>query len=135
MSDPARTTITTTGMFRMMLPRVPGTISRGQNAAIVVRTAKMTGLLTCEAPCTADSKGASPFSRLRYMFSPMTIASSTTIPRISMNAKREIMLIDISNTGRSHSPVAKEMGIPIVTQKASLTLRKSERSITTRMRP
>ena len=65
MSEPMRTTITTTGMFRMMFPRVPGIMRSGQNAAIVVRTANMTGFETCCVPRIAESKGLNPFSRFR----------------------------------------------------------------------
>ena len=102
---------------------------------MVVRTAKMTGRPTSIAPSTAAFKGGKPSSCLRNIFSPMMMASSTTIPRTIMKAKREIMLMETSKLGKIASPVKKDIGIPSVTQKANRTLRNNPRRTITSVRP
>ncbi|GIT05259.1 MAG: hypothetical protein CM1200mP29_06700 [Verrucomicrobiota bacterium] len=53
------------------------------------------------------------------MFSPMRMASSTTMPSTTINANSEIMLIDTSSEGISQNVPRNEIGMPRLTQKAS----------------
>ena len=69
------------------------------------------------------------------MFSPTTIASSTTIPSATINANIEIMLIVTSIDGRNRKQPMNEIGIPIVTQNASLNSRNSPNITMTRASP
>ncbi len=133
--EPSNTTITTMGILRMTFPMVPEPRSSGQKATTVVRTAKTTGRPTSIAPSTAPSRAARPSSCLRKTFSPITIASSTTIPSTVMKANREIMLMDTSNLGRTKIPAAKEIGMPKVTQKASRRFKKTPSRMLTRIKP
>ncbi len=57
------------------------------------------------------------------MFSPATMASSTTMPSAMMNANNEIMLIDTPMPGSSRKAPRKAVGMPAVTQNASLSSR------------
>ena len=59
------------------------------------------------------------------------MASSTTIPKTTMNANMEFMLRLISNRGRKRKEPKKEIGIPMVTQKASLGSRKIAKNANT----
>ncbi len=69
------------------------------------------------------------------MFSPTTIASSTTIPSERIKAKSETIFNETSNTGISQKAPRKDIGMPIVVQKARRISRKSVRQINTRARP
>jgi hypothetical protein len=69
------------------------------------------------------------------MFSPATIASSTTMPSAMMNANIEIMLIEMSNMGRNSIAPRNEVGMPTVTQNASRSSRKSPSTTSTMQRP
>ena len=123
------------GRLRITLPIIPVPESSGQKAATVVRTAKITGRPSSVAPSTAALRGLKPSSRFRKIFSPMTMASSTTMPSTIISAKSEIMFIDTSKSGKSHNPARKEIGIPRVTQKASCRFKKSPSRMLTRIRP
>ena len=69
------------------------------------------------------------------MLSPTMIASSTTIPSTRMKANSESMFIDMPSSGSTHSAPMKEIGIPIVTQKARRKRRKSASTRKTRSSP
>ena len=69
------------------------------------------------------------------MFSPTTMASSTTMPSTTMKAKREIRLIVTSKVGISRMAPRKETGIPRATQPASLRRRKRARTRNTSTNP
>ena len=69
------------------------------------------------------------------MFSPTTIASSTTIPSTTMKAKSEIMFTDAPKKGIRKSAPRNEVGIPQATQNATRTSRKRLRQSTTRISP
>ena len=134
-SEPKSTTMTTSGMLRSSLPMTPLPMSRGPKATMVVRTEKITGRPTSMAPSVAALKGGSPSSCLRNIFSPMIMASSTTIPRTMIKAKSDIMFMDTSRCGRIASPVRNDIGMPRVTQKASRMSRKRARRTNTSPRP
>ena len=61
-------------------PTTPSMNSSGMNAAISDRLIEITVKPICRAPSSAARIGEWPFSRLRNMFSIMTMASSTTKP-------------------------------------------------------
>ena len=69
------------------------------------------------------------------MFSPTTMASSTTIPNTKIKVKRESIFIDTSTIGINIKPPRKEIGIPKETQPARFVLRKRARTIITKARP
>ena len=69
------------------------------------------------------------------MFSPTTIASSTTMPSTMINANSVIMLTDTPSVGISISAPMNEIGMPIVTQKATRSSRNRPRQIMTSARP
>ena len=81
-----RTETTIAGMM-LKLARDPGTKNRGPKAAMVVRTAKVTGTAISWAPSMAAVVGSLPCSIFSQAFSPTTMASSTTMPRVTMSAK------------------------------------------------
>ncbi len=61
--DIRRTAITTTGIWRMILPMVPATKRSGAKAATVVMMAKVTGIAISRTPVMAASIGFMPASR------------------------------------------------------------------------
>ena len=63
MSENMSTEITMIGIDPSIFPRGPGANSRGENAAIVVSTAKTTGTLIRLTPRTAASRPGTPRSR------------------------------------------------------------------------
>ena len=127
--------MTMTGMTTMNLPMLPSTKARGRKAATEVRMVKTTGLATSRVPSTAAGTRPFPRSRWEKMFSPTTTASSTTMPRARMKAKRESMLIDTSKGSISRKLPRKEMGIPSITQKARRRSRNRLRQTKTSTRP
>ena len=69
------------------------------------------------------------------MLSPTTIASSTTMPRISRNANIETTFTLIPKYGINHKAPKYEMPIPAATQNASAGRKKSTNSANTRTKP
>ena len=131
----AKTETTTAGIWRKMFPLAPGTKNSGMNAAMFVRTAKVTGVAISFAPSMAACKGGSPACRRSKMFSPTMIASSTTMPRVTMNAKRDTMLMEAFVAGNTRNEPTTEMRMPTVTQKATRGCRKRPSRSSTRPRP
>ena len=86
-------TITATGITAMNLPITPGTNSSGTKATIVVATDATTEGSTSWAPSTAASKRVLPIWRCVKMFSPITMASSTRMPRAIRKANMESMFM------------------------------------------
>ena len=127
--------MTTMGMFRKNFPLTPGTKSIGAKNTQVVTIAKQTGTKTSCAPSMAAWSRGMPWVRFWWIDSPTTMASSTTMPSVTMNAKRLIMLIDTSAVGRKSIEPAKLIGMPKVTQKASRGARKSPSTKSTSTRP
>ena len=58
---------------------------RGRKTTTVVRVAMVTASPTSPAPRIDASRGPAPSCRRRWMFSTMTMALSTTRPRLSMS--------------------------------------------------
>ena len=69
------------------------------------------------------------------MFSPTTIASSTTIPMARMKAKSDIRLIDTPSADITAKVPTKDTAIPTATQKASRISRKSVSASSTSASP
>ncbi len=69
------------------------------------------------------------------MFSPTTMASSTTMPSDTMNANSEIMFSDTPNWGRAQNAPRKLMAMPRLTHSASRNCSVSARHRNTRIRP
>ena len=134
-SDSRRTEITTAGISLKIRPIVPGTKNNGANAATVVRIAKVTGIAISFAAATAAWGADSPFSRKANVRSPTTIASSTTMPSVTMNANVVTMLIEISAGPRISSAPRNEIGMPSATQNASRKSMNTARITTTSTRP
>ena len=70
-----------------------------------------------------------------YMFSPITIPSSTRIPITMIIPNRDNTLIVTPRFAAKMNIPKKEIGNPAATQNAILTFRKSERKSRTRMIP
>ena len=75
-------------------PTMPPMNSSGMNAAISDRLIETTVKPICRAPSSAACIGDMPASRLRYMFSIMTMASSTTKPTETASAISDRLLIE-----------------------------------------
>ena len=69
------------------------------------------------------------------MLSPTTMASSTTIPNTSRNAKVDKKLMETSTTGRKINAPTNETAIPTVTQSATVNRSVKSRIIMTRISP
>ena len=94
----------------MIFPVAPSIISNGEKAATVVATAKNTGIIiSCVPSMTARSLGF-PCSYWEKMFSPTTMASSTTIPSTTMKANREMRLMETSRWGQCQKAAHKRNG-------------------------
>ena len=76
-----------------------------------------------------------PRSWWAWMFSPIRMASSTTIPSTTMKANSEIMLIDTSSDGISQNVPRNEIGMPRLTQKAKRKRRNNASTMNTRQNP
>ena len=89
---------------RVLVPAVGSAVNRislgswvakiGANAATSDRLIDSTVKPICRAPAIAAGTGAMPCSRLRYMFSIITIASSTTKPTAIASAISDRLLIE-----------------------------------------
>ena len=124
-----------TGIIRNSFPCSPGMSSSGVKAATLVSTLNTTGVATSRAPSTAARAYGLPSSRWAKTFSPTTMASSTTMPRARMKAKRVIMLMVTPSDGTTSMAPRNEIGMPIMTQKASRALSRVPRTRSTSTRP
>ena len=127
--------ITISGMNFMILPVLPAVKIIGAKAAIEVATANVTGLAISIAPAIAPLSPGVPRSWCAWMFSPIRIASSTTIPNTTMKANSEIMLIETSSVGISQNVPRNEIGMPRLTQKARRNRRNNASTRNTRPKP
>ena len=131
-----RTAQTTAGIAPMITPITPLIVNRGRKAATVVSMADITG-----GPIlVADNIAACSIGRFRRRrkysaCSPITIASSTTIPKAMIKPKREIILMDCPVANITPNVARKATGIPAATQNATRHGRKANRTRSTRMRP
>ena len=128
-------TTTTIGMLRIILPVGPGTASKAAKAVIVVNTEKMTGPLIRFVPRMAVVSPSRPFFRSAKMFSPPTMASSTTIPSASTRASIENMLMEMPRIRITHKVPTNETTRPAPTHTASRISRNSVKPRKTRTSP
>ena len=91
----------------------------------------MTGLDIRCAPCTAASIGGVPARLNSNIFSPVTIASSTTIPTARMKPKLEIELRDTSNKTMTVKADTNETAIPNETHNAKRKFKNRARAAKT----
>ena len=117
-------------------PVSPAKSSIGAKTTMVVKIPKKTGSITSIVPFIVDVK-LSSFSLILLLktFSPTMIASSTTIPKTTINIKVDNTLIVTPSIGSKISAPPKEMGIPIATQKATEGRKNIVRSIRTKTIP
>jgi hypothetical protein len=127
--------MTIVGMSPRNLPIVPPMKRRGEKAATVVKTAKMTGMPTRCVPRMEASKGSPVPSCSAYTFSPTTMASSTTMPMERMKPKRDRRLIDTSRYCMRMNVPVNDKKMPTEVQKASRGARKRVSVRTTRNSP
>ena len=135
MTETVKTAMTTEGRTSKNWPVSPGTKSRGMKAMMLVETAKKTGMTMSFAPLMAAEMRDSPLEMRWKISSPTTTASSTTMPRVMMNPKREIMLIVEPPMGSRAMEPRMEMGMPMAVQKATRRSRKRPRASRTRTSP
>ncbi|MNI28646.1 hypothetical protein D3C73_824340 [compost metagenome] len=76
---------------------------------VVATTAKK----TCRAPRSAATRGGSPWSRRRWMFSTTTMASSTTRPMASTRASSVSRFSEKPSGARTMKVDSKQMGATI----------------------
>ena len=113
----------------------PSTMISGRNAAMVVRTPKMTGTETSQVPSTAAVSGDFPSCSWPNTRSPTTMASSTTIPRTKMKAITVIVDMVISVKGSTARVPSRATGMPMATHMATRNFRNSANITNTRIRP
>ena len=124
----------------MRSPMTPGSPSSGANAAIVVSTPQAAGRSTSRTPRAAASPMPPDIppdippdwaAMCRCTFSPTTIASSTTIPSVMMNANSVIMFTVAPSPGISRKAPKNATGSPAAVQTASRLdrVKKSTRKI------
>jgi hypothetical protein len=134
-SENSRQLITMIGTTRVMRPMGPGRKASGANAATVVSTPNVTGTTMVWAPRIAPNSFLPIFDCWVWVFSPTTMASSTTIPSTTMKPSRETKLTDIPRWGITATAPRKEMGMPRLTHMARRSRRNSARMRTTRRKP
>ena len=131
-----RTAITVKGMSAIKSPKVPSIAINPKKAMFVVKVAETTGQNIRSAARSAATTGASPNTRRRYSAcSPTTMASSTTIPSVMINANNEIMLIVSPPACISATPDSIATGIPAATQIAVRVFKNSTSSSRTSPSP
>ena len=134
-SENRRHGITMTGMTLKIFPIEPGTKSIGMNAATVVKTANTMGVDISQAPSMAPRNPCPWCCWCVWMFSPTTMASSTTIPNTRMKAKMDKTLMETSNVGINQIAPRNEIGIPRLVQNANRRSRNRASEIKTSTKP
>ena len=134
-SEKHRARITTQVMCRVNSEVEPLTNIQGKKASIVVMTPNTTGLATSWAPAI-DALTPPPIRLASLCIpSPTTIASSTTIPSTSKNAKVDSMFRDTPTDPNSTNAPAYAVAIPTATQKATMGLSVSNNTSMTSTSP
>ena len=116
-------------------PNCPPNSKIGKNAAMVVRTPKITGTETSIVPSIAASSFENPFTSKAWIRSPTTIASSTIIPSTRIKPITVSELIVSPTEGNRARAPAIAIGIPAATQIASLNLKNKVRINNTNSKP
>ncbi len=123
------------GITAINLPIMPEINIMGVNATTVVVIAITTGPPTSFRPSITAIEGGFPLLWCLNMFSPTIMASSTSIPRVMIKAKRDIMLIVSFKESSTIKAAIKEMGIPTATQNARRKFKNKARMIKTSVIP
>ena len=115
----------------------PSPNRNGTNTAIVVNTPKVAGIATRLTPRITLSVVWPCSSISSWALSPITMASSTTIPSTKMKANKLITLIVTSTNsiGITNKVPKKQTGNPIITQKAKRTRKNNANIKNTSMAP
>ena len=135
MTDTNNTLMTTMGMERVISLNVPLVNSNGANAATDVSTPTTTGANTFRAPPDAASIPLLPAARSASIFSPITIASSTTNPSTMIKPNSEIIVMVTPSAPNSRMPPIKAVAMPTLTQTASFRSSIKTRNRKTRAKP
>ena len=123
------------GISAIKLPKRPLIAVRPKKAMIVVNEAANTGSAIRFAAVSAANIGGNPRRARKSACSPTTMASSTIMPSVRINANREIMLNVMPATYISAIAVNIAVGIPAATQNAVLAFRNKNNNTTTNNRP
>ena len=128
--------MTVKGISAIKSPNRPPIATKPKKAMTVVSVAENTGVNMRLAAFSAATTGLSPKTRARKSAcSPTTMASSTTIPRVMIKAKSEIILIVSPDRYISAKAAAIAAGIPAATQKAVRTFKNKNNSKSTSPSP
>ena len=119
------------GISAIKLPKRPLIAVRPKKAMIVVNEAANTGSAIRFAAVSAANIGGNPRRARKSACSPTTMASSTIMPSVRINAKSEIMLNVMPATYISAIAVNIAVGIPAATQNAVLAFRNKNNNTTT----
>ncbi len=111
-------------------PMIPLTAATGRNTAAIDESAAMAAKVTCRVPFEAASKGASPPSRLRSMFSITTMASSMTTPTTNAMASSVITLSVKPITQMTPNVATSESGIERPTIRVGRVRRRNTNTVT-----
>ena len=123
-------------MAEIISPIMPLTVKSGRKAATVVSMAETTGgPIRVAAMPAASARGILRFCRRYSVCSPITMASSTTIPNAMIKPKSEIILMVCPMASMTPNVARKATGMPIATQKATRVDRNKKRTRTTRTSP
>ena len=120
----------------MNLPIIPGQKAKGINGANVVMVPLNTGKNTSPAAFLAATLISSfPLSKIRWVFSITTMASSTTIPKANKNANNTIIFILKPMVGINIKAINMDKGTESATNKAFVTPIKNIRINVTKIKP
>ena len=118
-SENIRQGITTNGICAKISPRLPSTINSGTKAMAVVSTPKITGTAISCVPLIAPVNALPPRCWWAWMQSPVTMASSTKMPRTRRNPYSVKRLIVTPRYGISAKAPIKATGTPTQTHIAT----------------
>ncbi len=93
------------------LPTMPSTKITGRKTTAIETVAAVAAKAICAVPLEAATRGSSPSSRCRSMFSSTTIASSITTPTASVIASSVIVLSVKPSSHITPKVVTSEIGI------------------------
>jgi hypothetical protein len=123
------------GRYFMNSPIMPGQKSSGTNTITVAVVAAMIGMVTSPTARRVAFMAGSPLVMWRWMFSTITIPSSTKRPSARIRAKSTIMFSVTPNALSSVKEMNMDMGIAKPTNSALRRPRKSMSTPTTRITP
>ena len=128
----------------MNLPMIPGQNNNGKNGAKVVMVPANTGINTSPAAILAEVVAVNlplPCTKIRWVFSITTMASSTIIPnpnkRANNTIKFKVMLVPINKfpAGKNTKATNILSGTDKATKKALVTPIKNINTINTKTNP